>query len=119
MTPEQEQLRADLLAEYGEALVQQAIELSGLAMCLAGLAADELTSEERARLYRQASIHLGQLLSTSMPAAVSAKLTECALRFDAALDLWMLDGIEQREELKNIFVVDGVLKKRGGLPPLS
>ncbi len=99
MTPEQEQLRADLIAQYGETVFKQASELSGLAMCLVGLGADELKPEERARLYRQASLHLAQLLETVMPAEHSAKVTECAKRMDVALDLWMADEIEKREGL--------------------
>ncbi len=99
MTPEQQKLEAELLAEYGETIFTQARELSGLRLCMVGLAVDELTTEQRQHLFQQASLHLGQLLETVMAPAVSAKVSECAKRMDAALDTWMLDMIEKRDGL--------------------
>lgn len=99
LTPEQRQLRVDLQAQYGDVVYAQAIELSGLSLCMLGLAADELSVEQRAHLYKQGSLHLAQLLETVMSAGHSAKVTECAKRMDAALDTWMLDDIEKRDGL--------------------
>lgn len=99
LTEEQEELHRQLVAQYGETIVKQAAELSGLALCLAGLAHDELAGAERARLYQQASLHLGQLLETMMPPAVSAKVAECAKRIDSAVDMAMFDAIEKRDGL--------------------
>jgi len=101
MTPEQDKLQADMLAEYGEVIFKQASEFSGLSLCLVALAGEELTPTQREHLYRQASLHLAQLLETLLPPAVSAKITECAKRMDAALDIWMLDEIEKRDGLPN------------------
>lgn len=92
-------LKQTLLAEYGETVVAQAAELSGLTTCLAALGADELKDEERERIFRQAALHLQQLVDTLMPASVSAKVTECAKRIDVAVDLAMLDDIEKRDGL--------------------
>ena len=111
MTPEQEKLHADLVKQYGLLIVTQARHLSGLTLCLQALALDELSAEERKKSYARAGTHLGQLLETVMSAEYSAKVTECAGRIDAALDLWTADEIEQREGLKNVGVVGGVLKK--------
>jgi hypothetical protein len=99
MTHEQKKLQADLIAQYGEVIYKQAVELSGLSLCLVALAADELAAPQREHLYRQASMHLAQLLETLMAPAVTAKVSECAKRMDAALDTWMLDEIEKRDGL--------------------
>jgi hypothetical protein len=98
-TPEQQELRADLIAQYGELTFARALQLAGLQMCLIGLGADDLAFEERARLVRQAGIHLAELMDTAVPTAESAKIVECAKRIDAAVDLWMLDEREAREGL--------------------
>lgn len=121
MTQEQEKLQADLLAQYGEVIFKQASEFSGLSLCLVALAADELAPAQREHLYRQASLHLAQLLETLMPAAHSANVTECAKRMDAALDTWMADDIERREGLPPLTeirfdsdtIINGVLVKAG------
>lgn len=99
MTKEQEQLRADLVARYGEDIVAQANQLSGLQLCLIGLGVDELKFEERARLVRQAGMHLAELLDTVMAPEHSAKVVECAKRLDAAIETWMNDEIEKRDGL--------------------
>lgn len=96
---EEQQLRVDLLAKYGETVVKQATELSGLQICLLSLGTDVLTTAERERMYRLAGVHLGKLLETVMPPAVSALVVECALRIDAAADMAMLDDIEKRDGL--------------------
>jgi hypothetical protein len=98
-TPEQRQLRADLIKRFGALTFKRAMQLSGLQMCLIGLGADELTFEERAHLVRQASMHLAELIDTAVPAAESAKLVECARRIDTAVELWLLDEKEEREGL--------------------
>lgn len=102
MTPEQQKLQADLIAEYGETVVRQAQELSGLSMCMVALGAEDLKPAERARAYQQASLHLGQLLETMMSVEMSAKVTQCAKRMDSALDVWMADEIERRDGLPRL-----------------
>lgn len=98
-TLEQRQLRAALIAEHGETIFQQAAELSGLTICLVALGADDLSPVERERAFHQAGHHLAKLLETVMPADVSAKVTDCARRLDSAIDMAVLDDIEQREGL--------------------
>lgn len=102
MTQEQKQLTVTLAAEYGPKVYAQAVELSGLSLCLVSLGADVLTAAERERMYRQASLHLAKLLETVMSPEHSARVTECAKRMDAALDTWMLDAIEMRDGLPAI-----------------
>lgn len=99
MTDEQKQLPAALIAAYGEKVYAQAVELSGLSLCLVSLGSDVLTEAERARMYRQASLHVAQLLEAVMPAEHSAKVTECAKRIDSAVDMAALDAIEKRDGL--------------------
>lgn len=96
---EQAQLREDLTAEYGEALYGQAVEFSGLALCLTALATDDMTTEERAEIYQQASLHLSALLAVLLPPGTSQKLTECAKRLDAATEIWMADEMARRAGL--------------------
>ena len=98
-TAEQAQLRRDLVTKYGERIFGQAVELSGLALCMAGLAADELTPQERKDLYEQGSLHLASLLAECFPDGTSAKVTECAKRLDAATDQWMADEAARRAGL--------------------
>lgn len=95
-TAEQKKLRQDLITQYGEVVFRQAEEFSGLALCLTALAQGDLERDERIGLYRQASLHLGQLLETVMTSDHSARVSECAKRMDAALDMWMLDEVERR-----------------------
>lgn len=97
MTPEQEKLRADLVASYGLPLVEQARHLSGLKLCLQALALDELSAEEREKSYASAGMHLAQLIEMLMTPERSAQLTECAARLDSAIDLWMADEMEKRD----------------------
>lgn len=99
MTPEQEKEKAEILAQYDEEVARQASELSGLALCLRSLSSDQLEQSKREWLYRQASLHLAQLLETLMTPAQSAKVTECAKKMEAALDTWMADNIERRDGL--------------------
>jgi hypothetical protein len=99
-TPEQQKLRADLIAQYGNAAFERALQLSGLQLCITGLGADHLSTKERERLVRQAGIHLAELIDDLMPSAFeSAKVVECARRIDAAIEVWMLDEVEQRDGL--------------------
>lgn len=99
MTQEQEKFHAVLVEQYGLPIVTQARHLSGLTMCLQALAVDELSGEERKKSYIRAGMHLAQMLEMVMSAQQSAKVTECAGRIDAALDVWMVDEIEARDGL--------------------
>jgi hypothetical protein len=98
-TQEQEKLRSDLIAQYGERAFRQACELAGIKNCLQALSCDALSTDERAAAYMRASLHLGQFLESLMSAEQSASLTECARRVEAAVDQWMLDDIERRQGL--------------------
>jgi hypothetical protein len=98
-TVEQLRLRDELIAAYGEAVVQQAGHLGGLALCMVAMAHDDLTSEERSAAYETASAHLAGLLDPLMPTGHAAKVNECAKRMDSAVSLWMLDNIEARDGL--------------------
>lgn len=99
MTDEQARFSADLVAEYGETIVTQAASLSGLSLCIAALATDELSKEERATAYQRASQHLAELLETMLSPRLSAEVAACAKRMDEVSALWMADAIEAREGL--------------------
>lgn len=99
MTQEQDALREELIKRYGEVTFTRALEMSGVRNCLQALACDELTKEERAEAYTRAGMHVARWQATYMTPGESAALTECARRIDAALDLWALDDLEQREGL--------------------
>lgn len=96
---EQQKLSAQLVAEYGETIVTQAASLSGLSLCIAALATDELSKEERATAYQRASQHLAELLETMLTPRLSAEVAACAKRMDEVSALWMADAIEAREGL--------------------
>lgn len=99
---EQEKLREDLLAEYGEAIVGQAYELSGLSTCIVSLGCDELTVPQRERLRDQSIDHLTKLLCALLKPGVGERVFECAKRIDAAIETWAVDAIEQREGLPRL-----------------
>lgn len=96
---EEKKLHADLLAEYGEAIVNQATELSGLTTCLMALGADDLSKAERERVYHLAAGHVQGLVASVLPTSVIEKLTECAAKIDNAVEMKMLDDIEARDGL--------------------
>lgn len=96
---EQSQLRAELIERYGMVTFTRALEMSGIRCCLQALATDVLTKAERQIAYARASMHLAKLQASFMTAAESGAITECAKRLDAALDMWTLDELEQRDGL--------------------
>lgn len=98
-TVEQAKLHADLLAAYGPRVCHQAHELSGLTLCLVALATDELSGPERQQTYRLAGAHLARLLETCISTEESTKLGECAKRMDAAIALWVMDDLEEKQGL--------------------
>lgn len=98
-TVEQLTLRRDLVAQYGELAFVQAIELSGLALCMRALAEADLNAGQRDWLYQQGSLHLAKLLEPLMSPEHSAKVTECSKRIEAANETWVNDEIEKREGL--------------------
>lgn len=95
MTQEQKKLHEDLVAEYGEKIVGQARDLSGISLCVIGLLTDELSVAERQAAYQRVSGHLARLLESMMSPDHSAKVTACAKRLDAAIEVWTLDELEQ------------------------
>lgn len=99
MSPEQVKEREALVALYGEAVFFQAVELSGLALCLRALADGDMNAGQREWLHQQASLHLAKLLDPLVPAAYSAKLTECAKRIESAADMWMADELARARGL--------------------
>lgn len=99
MTGEQEKLRAELIARYGERTFVRALEMSGIRTCLQALATGALSDVERAAAYSMAGMHLAKLHASFMTAEESASFTECARRIDAAMEAWTLDDIEAREGL--------------------
>lgn len=99
MTPEQEEERQAIVTQYGERVSLQAGELSGLRLCLMALSQREMEPDRRAWLYRQASVHLAQLLEQLMPHEHAAKVTECAQKMEAALEMWIADAHESRDTL--------------------
>jgi hypothetical protein len=99
VTQEQQNLRAQLIARYGEDAFHRAADVSGLRMCLAALCEDAVPGEERERLHRQANLHLEQLLERIMTPGMLEKVSDCVQRIDAAVDVWSFDEIEQRDGL--------------------
>lgn len=99
MTPEQVQEREALIAKYGQAVFEQAVELSGLALCMRALADPEMDAGQREWLYQQGSLHLAKLLNPLMSPQHSAQVTECSKRIESATDLWMADELERRHGL--------------------
>jgi hypothetical protein len=53
MTPEQAQLREQLIKRYGELTFTRALEMSGIRCCLQALATDVLSPVERTVAYTQ------------------------------------------------------------------
>lgn len=99
-TEEQRKLFSELQMLFGSKSLEQANHLSGLGLCLSALANDEgLTREQRQHVYQKASEHLAQLLEMLLSPGESARMIECAKRLDAAIETWMLDGIEARDGL--------------------
>jgi hypothetical protein len=99
MTPEQVQEREALVARYGQAVFDQAVELSGLALCLRSLATDGLSPVQREWLYQQGSLHLAKLLTPLMSAEHSAKVTECSKRIETITETGVMDEIARRAGL--------------------
>lgn len=96
---EQQQLRAALIERYGVVAFNRAMEMSGVRTCLQALATDALSAQERHLAFMRAGMHLSRLHASFMTAEQSAALSECAKRIDAALDMWVVDEIEQRDGL--------------------
>lgn len=99
MSDEQDKLMAQLQAQYGPDIVNQAAQLSGLTTCLQALGIEDLKPQEREFAYRQAGFHIAQLIDSLMKPEHAAKVIECAKRTDSAIDMWMLDDIEKRDGL--------------------
>lgn len=98
-TPEQDQLRADLIARFGLMTYTRAWEMSCLRNCMQALALDEMSAEERAAAYTMAGMHLARLQTTFITAEQSTALTDCAKRIDVAIETWAVDAIEERDGL--------------------
>jgi hypothetical protein len=99
MTPEQAQLREQLVRALWRADLHAALEMSGIRCCLQALATDALSPTERTVAYTQASMHLAKLQASFITPQECAALTECAKCLDSAVDMWALDDVEAREGL--------------------
>ena len=91
LTPEQRQERDALIAKYGASAFDQALELSGLALCMRALTDSSLNDEQREWLYQQGSVHIAKLLESLMTQAHAAKVTECSKRIESITELGVLD----------------------------
>lgn len=98
-TAEQAAFRAQLVREYGELTVARGNDLAGITTCLLALGTDELSPAEREEVYHRAAQHLQSLIGGALPASEIARITQCAGRIDAAVDVWVADNIEAREGL--------------------
>jgi len=96
---EQQELRAELIAHYGQKTFERALEMSGISCCLQALATDALSEVERKAAYMMAGLHLAKLQASFLSGEDSAALTECAKRIDAAMEAWTLDELEERDGL--------------------
>jgi hypothetical protein len=110
---EQQKLRAELIERFGVVTFTRALEMSGIRTCLQALATGNLSELERNAAYTMASMHLAKWQATYITTEESAKLTECAKRIDAAMEVWTLDDIERRDGLQ----ADEMLRARGKVPP--
>lgn len=95
-TEEQERLSAELLKRYGPETFKRALQISGIRACLSSLATDALTREERHDMFVRAVLHVDMFQSSVLKLKESQAITECAMRMDAAISMWVLDGIEEK-----------------------
>jgi hypothetical protein len=96
---EQQKLRGELVARYGERTFTRALEMSGIRSCLQALATGALSDVERTAAYTMACMHLAKLQASFLNGEDSAEMTECARRIDSAMEVWTLDDLEQRDGL--------------------
>jgi len=96
---EQQRLRAELVARYGERTFNRALEMSGIRSCLQALATGALSDVERLSAYTMASMHLAKLQASILTGEEAAAMMECARRIDSAMETWTLDELEAREGL--------------------
>ncbi len=96
---EQQKLRGELVARYGERTFTRALEMSGIRTCLQALATGKLSEVERLSAYTMASMHLAKLQASILTGEEAASMMECARRIDSAMEVWTLDDLEQRDGL--------------------